>query len=372
MGACLSSAPTYGLPYGDLSEEAKQLKTELENAGGIDAPDEKFETPLTRALSDKDNARVRMLLDIGANPSCIIQRLHPSIHPDTIPSGTKLGSGYQQNGPPPLAFALNDPEAVRMLLDAGADPNWTHEFTFDDEKESWGRGENLFHLLAKNRAGFNPEVASMLWDRMKKPKAFLNTFVKATIQSFSFKCTPLKTACVYRDSKAVEWMLDHGADVNHLPDADNLFGYTTALDNSVVSKVQLADWYSSYWEHGGDTPEPPPDIDMKDTKCLELLIKKGVDVNRRSVYYGRTATMYAAAIGNAPALRLLLDNGADVNVSINDADKEDYQRYWPSLGLQQPANYVPPTQYTAVQMAADAGHEECVKMLIAKGAKYTP
>jgi hypothetical protein len=25
-----------------------------------------------------------------------------------------------------------------------------------------------------------------------------------------------------------------------------------------------------------------------------------------------------------------------------------------------------------VQMAADAGHEECVKMLIAKGAKYTP
>ena len=212
----------------------------------------------------------------------------------------------------------------------------------------------------------------MLWDRMKTPEAFLNTYVMATIQSLPFRGTPLTTACMYRDTKAVEWMLDHGADVNHLPDADNLFGYTTALDNSVVSKVQLADWYSSYWEHGGDTPEPPPDIDMKDTKCLELLIKKGVDVNRRSVYYGRTATMYAAAIGNAPALRLLLDNGADVNVSINDEDKEDYQRYWRSLGLQQPANYVPPTQYTAVQMAADAGHEECVKMLIAKGAKYTP
>ena len=355
----MSSAPTYGLPYGDLSEEAKQLKTELENAGGIDAPDEKFETPLTRALSDKDNARVRMLLDIGANPSCIIQRLHPSIHPDTIPSGTKLGSEYQQNGPPPLAFALNDPEAVRMLLDAGADPNWTHEFTFDDEKESWGRGENLFHLLAKNRAGFNLEVASMLWDRMKKPKAFLNTFVKATIQSFSFKCTPLKTACVYRDSKAVEWMLDHGADVPHAPDEDNGYAKYTALNNSVVSQVQLNRWNACYH---------PTDIDMKDTKCLELLIKKGVDVNRRSVG-GITATMYAAAIGNAPALRLLLDNGADVNVSIDDADEEEY---WPSLGLQQPANYVPPTQYTAVQMAADAEHEECVQMLIAKGAKYTP
>jgi ankyrin repeat protein len=309
-----------------------------------------------------------MLLDIGANPSCIIQRLHPSIHPDTIPSGTKLGSEYQQNGPPPLAFALNDPEAVRMLLDAGADPNWRHQFTTEID---WGggRGENLFHVLARNRAGFNLEVASMLWDRMKTPEAFLNTYVMATIQSLPFRGTPLTTACMYRDSKAVEWMLDHGADVNHLPDADNLFEYTTALDNSVVSKVQLADWYSSYWEHGGDTPEPPPDIDMKDTKCLELLIKKGVDVNRRSEYYGRTATMYAAAIGNAPALRLLLDNGADVNVSIDDEDEEEY---WPSLGLEQPANYVPPTQYTAVQMAADAGHEECVKMLIAKGAKYTP
>ena len=228
-----------------------------------------------------------------------------------------------------------------MLLDAGADPNWRHQYTTDPEIGPWGEwGENLFHVLARNRAGFNLEVAKGLHG------------------------TPLKTACVYRDSKAVEWMLDHGADVNHIPVRGN--GYAndtanyTALNNSVVSQVQLKKWNWSYH---------PTDIDMKDTKCLELLIKKGVDVNRRSVYYGRTATMYAAAIGNAPALRLLLDNGADVNVSIDDEDEEEY---WPSLGLQQPANYVPPTQYTAVQMAADAGHEECVKMLIAKGAKYTP
>ena len=256
-----------------------------------------------------------------------------------------------------------------MLLDAGADPNWTHEFTFDDEKESWGRGENLCHLLAKNRAGFNPEVASMLWDRMKTPEAFLNTFVKATFESFPFHGTPLKTACVYRDSKAVEWMLDHGADVNHFPDEDKLY-FHTALENSVVSKVQLADWYYGYWQCG----EPPPDIDMKDTKCLELLIKKGVDVNRRSEYYGRTATMYAAAIGNAPALRLLLDNGADVNVSIDDPeDAEDIiDEYWSNLRLPEPAKFVSATQYSAVQMAADAEHEECVQMLIAKGAKYTP
>jgi ankyrin repeat protein len=200
---------------------------------------------------------------------------------------------------------------------------------------------------------------------MKTPEAFLNTYVTATIQSLPFFGTPLTTACMYRDSKAVEWMLDHGADVDHFPDEDN-FNFRTALENSVVSKVQVDKWYWGYWHYSG---EHPPDIDMKDTKCLELLIKKGVDVNRRSEYYGRTATMYAAAIGNAPALRLLLDNGADVNVSIDDEDEEEY---WPSLGLQQPANYVPPTQYTAVQMAADAGHEECVKMLIAKGAKYTP
>ncbi len=95
----MSSAPTAQssptakpVPFEDLSEEAKQLKTELENAGGIDAPDEKFETPLMRALSDKDNARVRMLLDIGANPSCIITRPHPDFKP---------GSPYEKNGPPP-------------------------------------------------------------------------------------------------------------------------------------------------------------------------------------------------------------------------------------------------------------------------------
>ena len=170
---------------------------------------------------------------------------------------------------------------------------------------------------------------------------------------------------MYRDSKAVEWMLDHGADVNHAPDEDGHHHATcTALNNSVVSQVQLNDWNPCYH---------PTDIDMKDTKCLELLIKKGVDVNRRSVG-GITATMYAAAIGNAPALRLLLDNGADVNVSIDDPDDAEdiIDEYWSNLRLQEPAKFVSATQYSAVQMAADAGHEECVKMLIAKGAKYTP
>ena len=359
----MSSAPTAQssptakpVPFEDLSEEAKQLKTELENAGGIDAPDEKFETPLMRALSDKDNARVRMLLDIGANPSCIITRPHP----DMIPEANLV-----KNTPPPLVFALDDPEAVRMLLDAGADPNWTHQFTADPEIGPWGEwGENLFHVLARNRAGFNLEVASMLWDRMKTPEAFLNTFAKGTLESKPNFGTPLKTACVYRDSKAVEWMLDHGADVNHFPDDKKGHAIRTALNNSVVSQVQLNDWNEYYH---------PTDIDMKDTKCLELLIKKGVDVNRRSVG-GITATMYAAAIGNAPALRLLLDNGADVNVSIDDPEdaEEIIDEYWSNLGLPEPAKFVSATQYSAVQMAADAEHEECVQMLIAKGAKYTP
>ncbi len=199
---------------------------------------------------------------------------------------------------------------------------------------------------------------------MKTPEAFLNTFVKGTLQSLGLFGTPLKTACVYRDSKAVEWMLDHGADVNHIPDLEDGYANYTALNNSVVSQVQLNDWNPCYH---------PTDIDMKDTKCLELLIKKGVDVNRRSVG-GITATMYAAAIGNAPALRLLLDNGADVNVSIDDPDDAEdiIDEYWSNLRLQEPAKFVSATQYSAVQMAADAEHEECVQMLIAKGAKYTP
>ncbi len=262
-----------------------------------------------------------------------------------------------------------------MLLDAGADPNWRHQYISDPDISWRGYGEwgeNLFHVLARNRAGFNLEVASMLWDRMKTPEAFLNTFVKGTLQSLTLYGTPLKTACVYRDSKAVEWMLDHGADVNHIPDLGNWYANYTALNTSVVSQVQLNGWHIPY-PFGY-----PTDIDMKDTKCLELLIKKGVDVNRRSVG-GITATMYAAAIGNAPALRLLLDNGADVNVSIDDhldpdeIDPEDIiDGWWSNLRLQEPAKFVSATQYSPVQMAADAEHEECVQMLIAKGAKYTP
>lgn len=307
------SAPTR-VPVEDLSEEAKQLKTELENAGGVDAPNEYGETPLMVALLERDNARFRMLLDIGASVTCV-----------------------NEMGTPALAYALKDLEAVRMLLDAGADPNYTYPRS----------NKNLFHQLGFAGADFSPEVASMLWDRMKTNEAFLNS---AEEQS---GYTPLSIACMFKNAKAVRWFLDHGAHIDYV-------GKGFLEDNVVETAMMKA----IVWN--GDA-----EVDKEDTECLKLLIKKGADVNWKTKG-GVTATMHAAIYGNAKALRVLLDNGADVNLSIEGEAAEDFLDWGPSDGPEKANLEEAMKGYTAAQMAADEGHEECLKMLIAKGAKYTP
>ena len=79
-----------------------------------------------------------------------------------------------------------------------------------------------------------------------------------------------------------------------------------------------------------------------DQECVELLIKRGMDVNVLRSYYG-TALQAASRVGNIQIVDCLLKSGADVNILSG-------------------------VHGTALRAAVIRGHEDLVRMLIAQGA----
>ena len=77
-----------------------------------------------------------------------------------------------------------------------------------------------------------------------------------------------------------------------------------------------------------------------------FLVGKGADVNRN---VRGTALHYAAAQGQVPVLKILLDGGADVNAAATA-----------------------PTPGPALEWAARHGHLEAVKLLLGRGARVDP
>lgn len=77
-------------------------------------------------------------------------------------------------------------------------------------------------------------------------------------------------------------------------------------------------------------------------KKVKLLIQNGADINAKD-NIGRTALIYAARVGHLKVAKLLIDKGVDVNA------KDNYG-------------------WTALMHAAINGHPEVVKLLIDKGA----
>ena len=83
-------------------------------------------------------------------------------------------------------------------------------------------------------------------------------------------------------------------------------------------------------------------VKEKDLETIELLIKKGVDVNSKDKS-GKTPLYWAAEYGRTNVVKLLLKAGADVNATVSDG---------------------PLKGYTPLHEAAYLGHKDTVKVLI--------
>lgn len=96
---------------------------------------------------------------------------------------------------------------------------------------------------------------------------------------------------------------------------------------------------------------------------LKRLLGKGVNPNARSRYWSWTALMYASLNGHVECVRLLIENGAEVNVKSRSNWRFVFAGHTEfAYGIQYRSGR------TALMNAALRGHADIAQILLAKGA----
>jgi ankyrin repeat protein len=226
-----------------------------------------FATDLYDAVRTRDGDRVKVLLDAGADPN--------------------KRSPY--DGPLHVAARLGMDEIATGLIEGGADV----------ELPGFG-GVRPLHAATVAQQG---KVVSLLLRRGASVDALDNAGRTALLSFVSSDAT---------DLAILKELLTSGADTNLLDGASRLH----ALDHVAI--------------HGR------PEI-------AELLIAFGADVNAKDNLYGETPLHYAIAFcmeackSNLEVARTLIDGGADVNATNSDGltPLSYARRYVPNAGLLQ-------------------------------------
>jgi ankyrin repeat protein len=142
--------------------------------------------------------------------------------------------------------------------------------------------------------------------------------------------TPLYLACVNGNALMIERLLKSGADVN-LAGADGETPLMTAARTGKVDAVQV-------------------------------LLAHGAVVDATEAWRGQTALMWAAAQDHADVVRLLIKSGADVN-------RRSAIKTWERQSTAEPREkWLPPGGFTALLFAARQGSLESARVLIEAGA----
>ena len=196
------------------------------------------------ALSDGEVREVRRLIDAGANIEA-------------------RSAGRSTEGMTPLIVAVRyrwGPEAIRLLLDAGADVN---------AKD--GQGSSALIRAIENRQTADHWLLQSLIDHGADVKA-----------RGAKEMTALMHAAMIDDPKSVARLIAAGSEVN----ARDAAGWTALM-------------------HANRRKSGFPEV-------VKLLIKHRADVNAAHKH-GGTALMIAAYNCHPRAAKLLIDSGADVN-----------------------------------------------------------
>jgi len=197
-----------------------------------------------------------------------------------------------KSGATPLHVACKsgNATAVRLLIEAGADPEAKNNF-----------GHTPYDMIMDSDHGSAFELISETF-RKKSPKSLLRR--------------ELLRALDKGDEKAINALTDQGADI----EARDRYGYTPlgiACWNALpLNTVRLL------LSHGADVTKT---MDDKRSTPLhrasafggddlaDLLIRHGADVNARD-WNGNTPLHWACENGNIKTTKLLLDHGADPSI----------------------------------------------------------
>jgi len=220
------------------------------------------------------------------------------------------------------AIRTDNVDLVKAMLRAGANPNaiWMDHATMT----MW-----------------SPLVAAATDNRKECLEALLRHGANVNIMVNS--APALASACTYNNPDCAKVLLKHGANINAV---DPDFGMSPLM---FAAMSGATDCLSVLLEHGGVNIHAVC-ADYEDTAlhyaagkgshlCVEQLLRFGADTTKTNKV-GWNPVMFAAKVGNAKCVQLLLQSRAD------DATKVDKEGR------------------TALQLAAANGHTECVQLLL--------
>ena len=142
--------------------------------------------------------------------------------------------------------------------------------------------------------------------------------------------TPLSLAALNGNAHLIERLLAAGADANEV----STDGETMLLSVARVGNVAAA----------------------------KVLLDHGAQIDARETWHGQTALMWAAAQGHAAMIRELVARGADVNARSNI---EEWER---QMTAEPREKWLPPGGLTPLLFAAREGCLACVPVLVESGA----
>jgi len=231
----------------------------------------------------------------------------------------------------------NNLAIVKYLINSGADVNSISKPKFNGGKTALmlacenGHHEIALYLIHKgadiNKVDNRKESALSKALKNKMPDLAIGLVNEGA--NVNQKCedgnTPLMLAVIYCDTQTVMYLISKGAIVQYV----NNWGQSP-LSLSLDKDASLTKYLV---EHGADVNHVMHNLhdftDVNDytllmvsvskssKETIQYLIDKGADVNKATPF-GRTALMNACAYGNYDAVEVLLKNGADINIKLKN------------------------------------------------------
>jgi ankyrin repeat protein len=418
-GKTPSADGTTPLHWAVRANDLKGVETLLRDGADAKAADRYGVTPLYLASVNGNAAMIQKLLDAGADPNSkdpagetALMTAARTGTPDALKILLDRGAAINAVDPEfqqtalMLAVRENHPAAVKLLIDRGAELN-VHTRVGPDQAfrppckgtgcGSEGVGINRGGLpdrgiKAPTSGGFTALLYAARDGRAAETKLLLMAEAKANLADPN-GISPLLMAVVNNHLDVARFLLDSGADIN----ASDFWGRTPLWAAVDLRNMDL--------DHGVDTGvDRAPVIDF-----IKLLIDRGANVNartkevhpgRRWLYSlgdvswvdmtGQTPFLRAALSGDTVVMRLLLEHGADPNITtlggttplmaaagVNWTVAQTYTVSKDALleairiCLEHGAdvNATNSMGLTAVMGAANRGSDELIKFLVEKGAR---
>lgn len=224
---------------------------------------------------------MELLVDAGADPNAncgegtplhiAVSREHPNLVKKLIAAGAVIDARIQRSGQTPLICAAFEEktEIVKILVDAGADPN-----AIDNRKET-----PLLNAVSKS----NADTIKVLLDAGADP-------------NLPGAKSPLRVAAAWSKVKIAKLLVDAGADIDDVSDPSRI-------------------------------PPLGAAIERERSDMIDFLLKIGADPNVQGY-----SLNLAILQRNEDLTKKLLDNGADPNAPLDDR-KSPLDAAWSNVNL---------------------------------------